>query len=379
MKKILCALLALLLLTGAGLAEASGNLLGLRLLAGMTDGTQNAAISPLSLQMALSLAREGAAGETRAELDALLAGDEINLEALLANARYADSYAWEGADAVAPGLQYANAAFVAPGVEILPEYKARVDAEWFPLDEDVETINAWARENTNSLIDKLLENPLPPDMALCLVNALSLEAKWEQQFLEEDTYSGAFFAPEGETEADFMYAESDFLYGERDGAQLACLPYEGTTLAMYVILPEVGGVPAALEALAREGTAYFADMNYDSEVHLSLPKFSLSYGGSLMDGLKAQGMQIATGADADFSAMCANAPLYISNVIQNVRIDVDEKGTSAAAVTALWMCGAAMPEEEPEFVEMKVNRPFIIVIADLDSKAIAFAAVVAEV
>ena len=58
---------------------------------------------------------------------------------------------------------------------------------------------------------------------------------------------------------------------------------------------------------------------------------------------------------------------------------MDEKGTSAAAVTALWMCGAAMPEEEPEFVEMKVNRPFIIVIADLDSKAIAFAAVVAEV
>ena len=176
MKRILCALLALLFLTGAGLAEASGNLLGLRLLAGMTDGTQNAAISPLSLQMALSLAREGAAGETRAELDALLAGDEINLEALLANARYADSYAWEGADAVAPGLQYANAAFVAPGVEILPEYKARVDAEWFPLDEDVETINAWARENTNSLIDNLLENPLPPDTALCLVNALSLEA-----------------------------------------------------------------------------------------------------------------------------------------------------------------------------------------------------------
>ena len=73
MKRILCALLALLFLTGAGLAEASGNLLGLRLLAGMTDGTQNAAISPLSLQMALSLAREGAAGETRAELDALLA------------------------------------------------------------------------------------------------------------------------------------------------------------------------------------------------------------------------------------------------------------------------------------------------------------------
>ena len=73
MRRLFCLFLTLLLLTAPALSEASGNLLGLSLLADMTDGTQNAAVSPLSLQMALSLAREGAAGETRAELDALLA------------------------------------------------------------------------------------------------------------------------------------------------------------------------------------------------------------------------------------------------------------------------------------------------------------------
>ena len=126
----------------------------------MTDGAQNAAISPLSLQMALSLAREGAAGETRAELDALLAGDDIDAQALLENARYADMYegvteeevgaeldALLAGEAIeieallastyeapaAPGLRAANAGFVAPEVELLPEYRARVDAEWFPL------------------------------------------------------------------------------------------------------------------------------------------------------------------------------------------------------------------------------------------------------
>ena len=72
MRRLFCLLLTLLLLTAPALSEASGNLLGLSLLADMTDGTKNAAVSPLSLQMALSLAREGAAGETRAELDALL-------------------------------------------------------------------------------------------------------------------------------------------------------------------------------------------------------------------------------------------------------------------------------------------------------------------
>ena len=138
MRRLFCLLFTLLLFTAPALSEASGNLLGLSLLADMTDGTENAAISPLSLQMALSLAREGAAGETRAELDALLEGEEIDTAALLSNARYADAYALEGGSA--PGLRFANAGFVAPGCEVLPEYKSRVDAEWFTLDADAQSV-----------------------------------------------------------------------------------------------------------------------------------------------------------------------------------------------------------------------------------------------
>ena len=157
MRRLFCLLLTLLLLTAPALSEASGNLLGLSLLADMTDGAANAAISPLSLQMALSLAREGAAGETRAELDALLAGDAIDTQALLGNARYADDYARGGMST--PGLRAANAGFVAPEVELLPDYVSRVDAEWFPLDADPANINAWASEHTDGLIDRILTAP----------------------------------------------------------------------------------------------------------------------------------------------------------------------------------------------------------------------------
>ena len=147
MRRLFCLFLTLLLLTAPALSEVSGNLLGLSLLTDMTDGTKNAAVSPLSLQMALSLAREGAAGETRAELDALLAGDAIDTETLLDNARYADMYevvteedvlaelgallAGEAIDIEVllagifaapsvPGLRAANAGFVDPEVELLP-------------------------------------------------------------------------------------------------------------------------------------------------------------------------------------------------------------------------------------------------------------------
>ena len=393
MRRLFCLLFTLLLLTAPALSEASGNLLGLSLLADMTDGTENAAVSPLSLQMALSLAREGAAGETRAELDALLAGDAIDAagparatramdaidaQALLSNARDADDHAYEGAPV--PGLRAANAGFVAPEVELLPDYVSRVDAEWLPLDADPANINAWASEHTDGLIDRILTAPLSPDTVLCLVNALAMEARWEYAFDEDDTYRGAFHAPDGDVETDLMYREHDFSYGERDGAQLVRLPYQGTSLAMYVVLPEEGGVQSALQALAQEGMAYFDGMEIGPDVRLTLPKFSLTYGGSLLDGLRARGMTLSASPDADFSAMCADVPLYIGDVLQNVRVDVDEQGTRAAAVTAIPMlAGASMPLEEPEFVEMTVDRPFIFVIADDASGAIAFAGVVAEV
>ena len=378
MRRLFCLLLTLLLLAAPALSEASGNLLGLSLLADMTDGTGNAAVSPLSLQMALSIAREGAAGATRAELDALLAGDAIDVEALLDNARYADDYARGGMSV--PGLRAANAGFVAPEVELLPDYVSRVDAEWLPLDADPANINAWASKHTDGLIDRILTAPLSPDTVLCLVNALAMEARWECAFDEDDTYRGIFHAPDGDLETDLMYQEHDFSYGERDGAQLVRLPYQGTSLAMYVVLPEEGGVQSALQALAQEGMAYFDGMEIGPDVHLTLPKFSLTYGGSLLDGLRARGMTLSTSLDADFSAMCADVPLYIGDVRQNVRVDVDEEGTRAAAVTAMLMePSAPMPLEEPEFVEMTVDRPFIFVIADEESGAIAFAGVVAEV
>ena len=378
MRRLFCLLFTLLLLAAPALSEASGNLLGLSLLADMTDGTQNAAVTPLSLQMALSLAREGAAGETRAKLDALLAGDAIDAQTLRENAHYADDYARGGMSV--PGLRAANAGFVALEVELLPDYVSRVDAEWFPLDADPANINAWASEHTDGLIDKILTAPLSPDTVLCLVNALAMEARWEYAFDGGDTYRGTFHAPDGDVETDLMYQEHGFSYGERDGAQLVCLPYQGTSLAMYVVLPEEGGMQSALKALAQEGIKYFDGMEIGPDVRLTLPKFSLTCGGSLLDGLRARGMALSASLDADFSAMCANVPLYIGDVLQNVRVDVDEEGTRAAAVTTLLMdAGAPMPLEEPEFVEMTVDRPFLFVIADEESGAIAFAGAVAEV
>ncbi|NLF26872.1 MAG: serpin family protein, partial [Clostridiales bacterium] len=159
------------------------------------------------------------------------------------------------------------------------------------------------------------------------------------------------------------------------------LNYKDSSLAMYVVLPEDGGVPAVLAALSEQGFSYFDGMDDAPEVHLSLPKFSIAEGGSMLDALKALGMKISCSEDfADFSRMCAE-PLYIADVIQKVRIDADEAGTKAAAAKVVEMAPqmAMPPEFEEEPIEMKVERPFVAVIADVETGAVAFAAVVAEI
>jgi len=365
MKRVVCALIAVLLLMSAAGAEVSGNLLGLRALSKLTDGTKNAAVSPVSLALALSMAREGAAGATLQELDELLAGEAIDVESL-----------------TRAGIRSANAGFVSPDYALLEDYMERVDAKWFTMNDDaMAQVNAWVEDMTDGLIPRVLDNP-PSDLtAAYLVNALAMDREWRIPFPKDGGYEDAFFAPSGEKQIDYMYVEDDFFYKEAAGAQVIQLKYEDSPLAMYVVLPEKGGVPDVLEALSEGGFSYFDDMDDAPEVQLSLPKFSISEGGSMLDTLKALGMELSCSRDdADFSRMC-EVPLYIADVIQKVRIDADEAGTKAAAATVIEIMPAmaAPPQLEEEPIVMKVDRPFVAVIADASTGAIAFAAVVAEI
>ncbi|NLF27850.1 MAG: serpin family protein, partial [Clostridiales bacterium] len=189
MKRVVCALVAVLLLMSAAGAEVSGNPLGLRALEKLTDGTENAAVSPVSLALALSMAREGAAGETLAELDDLLAGEPIDVKAL-----------------VRAGVRSANAGFVSPDYALLDDYMARVDAKWFEMGGDaMGQVNAWVEDMTDGLIPQILDNP-PTDLtALYLVNALAMDEEWRIPFWEGGGYEDAFFAPSGEKSVDYMY------------------------------------------------------------------------------------------------------------------------------------------------------------------------------
>ena len=369
LKKILSTLLCLALLPCCALAEsaqAAGEDLGFELLRALYTGGENVMLSPASLTTALGMAAEGAAGETLEQLLGALGAQDVS--ALK--------------DAVPEEIKSANAAFVAQGLLLKGDYIDRLNeaygAEWFELDaEVVEVVNAWVAEHTDGLIEKLLSQAPDPQTGLILINAIAMDAKWEKPFKDYNTIEDDFHATQGDVSVEMMYQREFFDYVERDGLQIVRLPYAGGALEMWIALPGEGvsiGLDGLLDALAEQGMDYLKDGAQEREVDLFLPKFDLTTENSLSDALKALGLEAPFGSNADFSGI-SEVPLRIDEILQKVRVQLDEEGTKAAAATAAMVaCMAMLPEEEP--VEMRVDRPFAFVIADGETDSVCFAGVV---
>lgn len=371
MKKCLCALLALTLfllpLAGAETSSAAGSQMGFELLRELNNGSDNRVLSPASLAYALAMAAEGAEGDTRAEL----------LEALAAED---PSTAGELTDALeAAGLKVANAAFATGGVAISEDYikalASAFGAEWFEAGDDLAgRINQWVSEHTDGLIDRMLDET-PSDTALALVNALAMDADWLSPFIPDSTADGTFHAPDGDVNVPFMHQTLSARYGERDGVQLLRLGYADSDLELLIALPsEDGGVSDVLDELCEEGLAYFQFGEEGVEVNLSMPKTDISDANSLVDALKALGIETPFGDSADFSGISEEGGLYISQILQKARLIFDEEGTQAAASTVVSVATSAYNPDPP--VEFNMNRPFVAVIADAATGAVCFAAVV---
>ena len=368
MKKILSILLCVVLLGCTALAEIApaGEKLGFALLKELYAGGGNVMLSPASLALALGMAAEGASGETLEQIQTALGVEDLS-----------------GLSGVVPGeISSANAAFAAQGLPLKGTYVDRLSeaygAEWFDLDADVvEKVNAWVAEHTDGLIDQLLSEAPNPMTGLILINAIAMDAKWASPFKAYNTIEDIFHAPEGDVNVEMMYQQAFFDYVERDGLQIVRLPYADSTLEMWIALPGAGasiGMDGLLDALAEQGLAYLTEGAEEREVDLFLPKFDLTTENSLSDALKALGVELPFGEDADFSGI-SEVPMWIDEILQKVRVQLDEEGTKAAAATAAIVACMAAPLPE-DTVEMRVDRPFAFVIADGETGSVCFAGVV---
>lgn len=354
-------------------ADAAIGNLGARLLRAVRRPGENTLLSPLSVTLALSMTANGAAGDTREEFETLLGAD---VDALNENAAslLADYLALEGStqSAIANSLWVdemltANdlflercAAFYEAGV-----YQADLGAEGTR-----NAVNDWIDQVTRGMIPQMLQKPLAEDTALLLVNALWLKTAWAEEFDPNDTDTHPF------TAADGTVTDTDFLsngvrtegYFRTETAAGVVLPYDDGRLAFVAVLPD-GGLDGWLEELDGETFSHLLDSAEDTLVYLRMPKFEAEWGGSLSDALKDLGLESAFDpGQADFSALGSvegGAPLFVGSVDHRAKIQVNEKGTEAAAATVVAVPAGA--EAEPmDPVELCLDRPFCYAVVDLE-------------
>jgi serpin B len=357
-----------------------------------TDPAANAVFSPASIALALAMARAGARGATAAEMDEVMRqlGADANaawvaaLDASL-NGKTA-SFTDAMGDPVEVTLSSVNQPFAQRGYPLEQAYLdalgERFGSGLRMVDYIGDTagardaINGWVAEQTRNRIPKLIpDDTLGEATRLVLVNAIYLKAPWRVPFFEDATRDEAFTLLDGSTvQVPTMHTGGSYDYAEGDGWQAVQLPYAGNGLAMLVIVPE--DLLAFEKTLDRERLESITGALASQDVSVALPKFGAETSVELGEILKAAGMPTAfqDGA-ADFSGITTADRLVIGAVIHLANIDVDEKGTEAAAATAVEMPAAAAPAEPKAF---KADRPFVYALRDLESGAIVFMGRVTE-
>jgi serpin B len=376
-------------------AAQAVNALGLDLLAKGTDANANALLSPYSIQSALAMTYAGAAGETRTQMAKVLhyPEDETALhqsftdlqKALEAVTKTTAERAKIAKDQGGPGepfvLTVANRlfgqdgyAFRQPFLELVKDrYRAPLEMMDFIHNADKERlkINGWVEEQTHKRIRDLIPaNGLNDETRLVLVNAIYMKAPWAETFSEGTTQPLPFQVKGNETlKVPTMRRTAHMGYAQREGYQVITVPYIGGDMQLLVLLPDAKDGLAAMEAKVTPDILSGCAKPGTSEVELFLPRFKMEPPlfklGKVLCSLGMAGAFDKPQGSANFDRMAPRKPndyLYISEVFHKTFLALDEKGTEAAAATAVVMMRATAFIEKPKPLEVRVDRPFLFAI-----------------
>lgn len=343
---------------------------------------KNVMISPESIALALALAENGAEGETLAQMETLLGGSSIGEQ----NKAFGDMIKKaEDSEKIKFGI--ANSVWVKEGVvKLSPDYlenvQGELNAECYddPFDPGAaDRINNWVSGKTDGMIPTII----PPDAIndltrAVLVNAICFEAEWSKEY-DEDQISEdrEFTSADGKKQKCTMLCSEEKGLIRTEGAKGFIKNYKGGEYAFVGLLPDDGTTAADFAAsLDGEKLARMWAEKTHCDVEVEMPEFTSDYDIKLNDPLKAMGMTDAfDGNKADFSKMCEGGEDFsISQVIHKTHIEVDRKGTKAAAATAIIAETNDIDLGPEEYITL--DRPFVYMIVDTESGTPVFMGVV---
>lgn len=334
---------------------------------------ENICLSPLSAQLAMAMVANGAEGKTRTEiLDIMQLGDSANAKSRKLLDDIATKTVWnEHGD-----IRIANSIWIREDFDVKQEFvetnkeylDALVERAAFNQ-ETVNRVNEWCKENTNGKIPTILDRFKDNDRML-LINALYLKAAWSKPFQENNTTNQKFTTEKGkQVKVPMMMMRSNEQFYKDDVVSMVTKRLQGGYSMLFILPAEGVKCDEAAEYVAKDFDTYLRNMSV-SDVSLSLPKFTTDFGMSIKNTLANLGIKRAFGGNAQFGGI-SDEPLFISDVVQKTYINVNEKGTEAAAVT---MAITGLLSMRPQKIEViTFDRPFIYAIIKDNGNEVLFA------
>ena len=335
---------------------------------------KNIMFSPTSLNFALGMIAEGAKGETKEVLSAYLGTSDFAsyakeyLDKIQAYNTEDESYGYQSK------VKIADAVWMDDGLTLQEKFKNTVSnsfgaevkaVDFSATEETCDIINSWCDKNTEGLIPKIITPDLINDnTGLCLTNSLYFESGWSgEPWNVSDTEEN--FGKIEKTK--YMTCTGDQYY-ENDKSTAFGRDY-ANGLSFIGILPNDEG-DFNLEDLDIGGLLK-SNPEYD-EVDCKMPKLNFETNTVLNDMLSSLGLDNLFSGNADFSGI-ADQNVNVDTILQKTKLELDENGTKAAAVTAVTMeCMSAAVEDEPIIKTVELTRPFAFLIYDRNNDEVLF-------
>ncbi|HUI89892.1 MAG TPA: serpin family protein [Anaerolineales bacterium] len=364
------------------------NTFALNLYEALRSQDGNLVFSPYSISLAMAMTYAGARGETESQMAQTmqfsLSQDTLHpafnaLDLALASEGKAQGDRGQPmqlniADAVWTEQTYA---FQQAYLDLIAKnYGAGIQqADFIKNFESVRSqINGWVSQQTkNKINDLLAPGSVDPNTRMVLVNAVYFKADWDVPFDPNNTEEAPFTLLDGSQRQVKMMNNSELTlkYAQGNGYQALELPYSGNTAALDILMPDEGNFQNFEATLSAQSLSDIFNSLQPTPIALGLPKFTFTTEFSLKDKLMSLGMTDAFDVNkADFSGMTSNRDLFVGDVVHKAYVAVDEKGTEAAAATAVIMEAMSAPVQQK--VHLVIDHPFLFAIRDLKSGQILF-------
>ncbi len=362
----------------AGTNETTNNEFDYKIIKKVNSGyNDNYLISPLSMGFALSMLNEGAAGITREEIDNLLG----NYQLLRVNN-------------IKDRIGIANALFINNiyKKDINKDYKDKLESRYgaeliYDNFNGPKTVNNWVNKKTFKMIPNALER-LDNSNVLVIVNTIAIDLEWKKAFDEDNTRKQDFTLIDGsKMNSAMMHESNNVSYIKSDRAQGIIKDYksydEESSLEYIAILPD-GDINEYINNFDNEEFDKLLDSRRQADdkrlvVNYALPKYTYDFDyKNFKSDLISLGMESAFGEKANFSNISETVGMFVDQAIHKTHIEVSEKGTKAAAVTAFTTKEFSAAIDDKEIINITFDKPFLYVIKDRRYKNIWFFGVVYE-